>query len=60
VIEYQLIIGNGCFVLNEKVNKYSNFFDKKNELINFDSVEELKNKIIYYLKNGKLRKKIAH
>ena len=54
-----LLIGNGCFVLNEETNKYSNFFDKKKELINFNSAEELKNKIIYYLNKPKLRKKIA-
>jgi len=53
------LIGNGCFVLNEDKNKYSNFFDKKKELINFNSADDLKNKIIYYLNKPKLRKKIA-
>ena len=52
------LIGNGCFVLNEEKNKYSNFFNK-NELINFKNEYDLKNKILYYLKKPKLRKKIS-
>jgi len=53
------LIGNGCFVLNEKKNMYSDFFDKKNELINFTTARDLKNKILYYLDKPKLRKIIA-
>ena len=53
------LIGNGCFVLNEEINKYSDFFNNKNELINFKNVKDLKNKILYYLARPKLRKKIA-
>ena len=53
------LIGNGCFVLNERKNMYSDFFDKKNELINFTSASDLKNKILYYLDKPKLRKTIA-
>jgi len=53
------LIGNGCFVLNEEKNKYSDFFHNKNELINFKTANGLKNKILYYLQNSKLRKKIA-
>jgi len=53
------LIGNGCFVLNEKKNMYSDFFDKKNELINFTTASDLKNKILYYLDKPKLRKTIA-
>ncbi|WP_440695349.1 glycosyltransferase [Candidatus Pelagibacter sp. HIMB109] len=53
------LIGNGCFVLNEKKNLYSDFFDKKNELINFTTERDLKNKILYYLDKPKLRKIIA-
>ena len=53
------LIGNGCFVLNEEKNKYSDFFNNKNELINFKNEEDLKNKILYYLHKPKLRKKIA-
>ena len=53
------LIGNGCFVLNEEKNKYSDFFDNKNEIINFKNEKDLKNKILYYLDKPKLRKKIA-
>ena len=53
------LMGNGCFVLNEKVNEYSDYFDKKNELINFDNVVDLKNKIIFFLKNERLRNLIS-
>ncbi|MDB3873077.1 glycosyltransferase [Pelagibacteraceae bacterium] len=53
------LIGNGCFVLNEEENKYSDFFDDKNELINFKSAVDLKNKILFYLNKPKLRKKIS-
>jgi hypothetical protein len=53
------LIGNGCFVLNEDKNKYSDFFDNKNELINFKSELDLKNKILFYLNKPKLRKAIS-
>ena len=53
------LIGNGCFVLNEKKNSYSDFFNKKTELINFENEKDLVKKIIYYLKKPKLRYKIA-
>lgn len=52
------LIGNGCFVLNEK----KNFFYKKfnnTELVNFKNRKDLLNKIKYYLKNKKLAKIIA-
>ena len=52
------LIGNGCFVLNEKNNKYSDFFNN-NELINFKSEKDLRNKILYYVNKDKLRKKIS-
>ena len=54
-----LLIGNGCFVLNEEKNKYSDFFCDKNELINFKSAKDLKCKILFYLNKPKLRYKIA-
>ena len=54
-----ILIGNGCFVLNEGKNKYSDFFDNKNELINFKSEVDLKNKILFYLNKPKLRKAIS-
>ena len=52
------LIGNGCFVLNEK----KNFFYKKfnnTELVNFKNRKDLLNKIKYYLKNKNLAKIIA-
>ena len=53
------LIGNGCFVLNEEKNKYSDFFDPKDELINFKNANDLKNKILFYLNKPNLRNKIA-
>ena len=53
------LIGNGCFVLNEKENKYNDFFNKNNELISFKNSYDLVNKIQFYLSNPKLREKIA-
>ena len=52
------LIGNGCFILNEKKNLYYKKFNKI-ELINFKSKNDLISKIKYYLKNKKLAKKIA-
>ena len=52
------LIGNGCFVLNEKKNLFYKKFDKS-ELVNFKSKIDLVNKVKYYLKNKKLTKKIA-
>ena len=52
------LIGNGCFVLNEKANKYYKIFNKK-ELINFKNKIDLVKKIIFFLKNEKARKSIA-
>lgn len=53
------LIGNGCFVLNEKKNCYSDFFNEKTELINFKNEKDLVKKIIYYLEKPKLRNAIA-
>lgn len=52
------LIGNGSFVLNEKINNYSQLF-KKNELINFKNKYDLVNKINYYLENNEKLKAIA-
>ena len=52
------LIGNGCFVLNEKKNLFYKKFNKS-ELINFKSKKDLVSKVKYYLKNIKLTKKIA-
>ena len=43
----------------KKKNMYSDFFNKKNELINFTTARDLKNKILYYLDKPKLRKIIS-
>ncbi len=53
------LIGNGCFVLNEEKNCYSDFFNKKTELINFKNHKDLVEKIIFYLKKPSLRRKIS-
>ena len=53
------LIGNGCFVLNEDKNKYSDFFDNKKELINFRSEKDLVKKIIFFINKPNLRKKIS-
>ncbi len=53
------LIGNGSFVLNEKINNYSKFFNEKDELINFKNVNDLVKKINYFLKKDKLRYRIA-
>ena len=52
------LIGNGCFVLNEKKNL---FYKKLNsrELVNFKNNKDLINKIKYFLQNEKLMKTIA-
>ena len=52
------LIGNGCFVLNEKKNMFYKKFNKS-ELINFKGKKDLISKVKYYLKNKKLTKKIA-
>ena len=54
-----ILLGNGCFVLNEEKNNYSNLFDQKKELINFKNSKDLANKILFYLNKPELRKKIA-
>ena len=52
------LIGNGCFVLNEKKNLFYKKFDKS-ELVNFKNEKDLVSKIKYYLKNVILCNKIA-
>jgi len=52
------LIGNGCFVLNENTNKYYKIFNKKN-LINFKNKRDLIKKINFFLKNEKIRIKLA-
>ena len=52
------LIGNGCFVLNEKKNFYHKIFNNR-ELVNFNNNKDLLNKIKYYLTNKNLTKTIA-
>lgn len=52
------LIGNGCFVLNEKKNLFYKKFNNT-ELVNFKNRKDLLNKIKYYLKNKNLAKIIA-
>ncbi len=52
------LIGNGCFVLNEKNNLFYKKFNNT-ELVNFKNRKDLLNKIKYYRKNKNLVKIIA-
>jgi glycosyltransferase involved in cell wall biosynthesis len=52
------LIGNGCFVINEKKNLFYKKFNNT-ELVNFKNRKDLLNKIKYYLKNKNLVKTIA-
>ena len=48
--------GNGCFVLNEKINQYNKLFNN-NQIASFSNYNDLKKKILYYLKDDKMRVK---
>jgi len=52
------LIGNGCFVLNEKQNFFYKKFNSR-ELVNFENKSDLVRKIKYFLQNEKLIKTIA-
>jgi hypothetical protein len=52
------LIGNGCFVLNEKQNFFYKKFNNR-ELVNFKNKSDLVHKIKYFLRNEKLIKTIA-
>ena len=52
------LIGNGCFVLNEKQNFFYKKFNNR-ELVNFKNKRDLAHKIKYFLQNEKLIKTIA-
>ena len=52
------IIGNGLLTFIDKKVHMSDFFNK-NEIIFYNDIKDLSNKIIFYSKNDKLRKKIA-
>ena len=52
------LMGNGMLVFIDKKVEMNHFFNK-NEIISYDSIEDLASKINYYKKNDKLRKTIA-
>ena len=52
------LMGNGLLVFIDRKVKMDKFFNK-NEVISYDSVNDLASKIKFYKKNDKLRKKIA-
>ena len=52
------LLGNGCFVLNEKINNYNKLYSQES-LKHFKNVNDLKKLIIYYLKNSNKRKEIS-
>ena len=52
------IIGNGLLTFIDKKVQMNDFFNK-NEIIFYDNIDDLSDKINFYSKNEKLRKKIA-
>ena len=52
------LMGNGLLVFIDKKVRMDLFF-KNNEIITYDSISDLADKIKYFTKNDKLRKKIA-
>ena len=52
------LIGNGLLVFIDEKTKFSDFLNNK-EIITYKNINDLASKIRFYLKNDKLRKKIA-
>lgn len=52
------LMGNGLLTFIDKKTHYSDFFNK-NELVTYSNIEDLSEKIKFYKKNEKIRKKIA-
>ena len=52
------IMGNGLLVYIDQKVKMNNFFNSK-EIVSYNSIEDLVDKIRYYKTNDKIRKKIA-
>ena len=52
------LIGNGLLTFIDKKTHLDDFFNK-NEIILYDNIDDLSQKIKFYKKNSKLRKKIA-
>ena len=53
------LIGNGLLTFIDKKTQINDFFNK-NEIILYDNIDDLSQKISFYKNNPKLRKKIAH
>ncbi len=53
------LMGNGLLTFIDKKTQLNDFFDN-NELIFYNNLNDLVDKIIFYKKNDKLRKKIAY
>ena len=54
------IIGAGGFCISEKSNEIKDFFRENHEIVIFNNLAELRNKIKYYLKNEIKRKSICN
>ena len=52
------LIGNGLLTFIDKKTEINDFFNK-NEIVLYDNIEDLSQKIKFYKKNPKIRKKIA-
>ena len=52
------VVGNGLLTFIDKKVQMNDFFNK-NEIIFYDGMNDLSDKIMFYSKNEKLRKKIA-
>lgn len=48
-----------CFILVDRQKDVFSLFDDRKHLVSFDNVEDLKEKIIYYLENSNKRERIA-
>ena len=52
------IMGNGLLTFIDEKVQMSDFFNK-NEIVFYENIKDLSNKIIYYSKNENIRKKMA-
>ena len=53
------LIGNGLLTFVDKKTQIGDFFNK-NEIVLYENITDLSEKIKFYKKNSKLRKKIAY
>ena len=52
------LIGNGLLTFIDKKTQLGDFFDK-NEIVLYDNINDLSDKIKFYKNNSRIRKKIA-